>query len=79
MAEQVTFREMIAHRPLLLAWIWETLCVAGAIAVILTTESVPAFIGLILAGGLPFAVVLIMFLRARKRGEPGPRPRGIVE
>ncbi|NBB17116.1 hypothetical protein GVN21_17260 [Caulobacter sp. SLTY] len=79
MAEQLTFRELIAHRPLVFAWIWEMVCVVGALAVMLTTENAPVFIGLIIAGGLPFAVVLIRFLQARKRGEIGPRPRSIVE
>jgi choline-glycine betaine transporter len=79
MAEQVTFRELIAHRPLVFAWLWEVVCVVGAIAVMVTTENVPAFFGLILAGGLPFAVVLIRFLHARKQSGSGPKPRSIVE
>ena len=79
MADKVTFREMIAYRPLVFAWAWEMLCVLGAVGVMLTSESVPATMGLIFAGVLPFGVVLLMFLRARKSGELGPKPKGIVE
>ena len=79
MADRVTFREMIAYRPLVFAWAWEMLCVLGAVAVMLTSQSVPAFMGLVFAGVLPFGVVLLMFLRARKTGELGPKPKGIVE
>lgn len=79
MADQVTFRELIAHRPLVFAWAWEVLCVVAALGVMLTSENVPVFMGLILAGAIPFTVVLLRFLQARKRGEAGPKPRSIVE
>ena len=79
MADKPTLREMIAYRPLVFAWAWETLCVAGAIYLGAVHENFMAMLGLILAGAIPFVVVLAMFLQARKRGELGPKPGSIVE
>lgn len=79
MAQQVTLREMIAHRPLVYAWVWEMLCVAGAIWFGALKDNVWAMFGLVLAGALPFAVVLVTFLRAHRRGEPDAKGGSIVE
>lgn len=79
MADRVTFREMIAYRPLVFAWAWEMLCLLGAVAVMVTSGSIPTFLGLVFAGVLPFTVVLLMFLRARRGGELRSKPGSIVE
>lgn len=79
MAEQVTIRELIAHRPLVYAWVWEMLCLAAGIYVILTGGNEMIFIGLVMLGAGPFAFVLLRFLSAHKRGETGSKPGSIVE
>lgn len=79
MADKPTLREMIAYRPLVIAWVWELACTLGAFAAIAVYDSIPAFFGLVLAGIIPFTVVFLMFMQARKRGEPAARPGSIVE
>jgi hypothetical protein len=78
-ADRVTLSELIAYRPLVFAWVWETLCVAGAVYFGAVHDNFGAMLGLVLGGAIPFVVVLVMFLQARKRGELGPKPKSIVE
>ncbi len=79
MAEPVTIRELIAYKPLVNAWVWKMLCLAAAIWVIVTGRNEMIFIALCFLGAVPFAAVMLLFLRARKRGELGPKPGSIVE
>jgi len=80
MQQGPTFKEMIAHRPLVLAWAWEVICLLGAVAVMLTTERVELFIALVFLGAAPFVVVFLRFLKLHKAGElPQHRGGGIVQ
>ncbi|MDO9335530.1 MAG: hypothetical protein Q7T61_03955 [Caulobacter sp.] len=79
MADRVTFSELIAHKPLVFAWVWEMVCLAAGIYVITTGGNELLFIALAFMGVIPFAVVMLMFLQARKRGAVAAKPRSIVE
>ncbi|MFN3858353.1 MAG: hypothetical protein ACK4RV_11440 [Caulobacter sp.] len=80
MQQGPTLKEMIAHRPLVIAWAWELVCILGAVAVMLTTERVELFVALVLVGAAPFAFVLLRFLRLHKAGAlPHQRGGGIVQ
>lgn len=79
MAERITFSELIAYRPLVIAWVWEMLCLAAVVYVSLTNANEGTMFGLAFLGAVPCGVAILMFLRARKRGELGPKPGSIVE
>lgn len=74
----VTLQEMLAHPPLVIAWVWEVVCILGAVAAYLLTENVAVMVALILAGALPFVVVLIRFSMERQAGRRPPKAKDIV-
>jgi hypothetical protein len=78
-ADRITFSELIAYRPLVYAWLWELLCVAGVVYLALTGADEMLMVPLILVGATPFGLAVLMFLQARKRKSPAPKTGSIVE
>ncbi|MBI5939409.1 MAG: hypothetical protein HY859_03190 [Caulobacterales bacterium] len=56
------------HRPFQIAWVWETLCIAGSVFLFLKTESTPLMMGVILIGVAPMVVVVMRHSMARAAG-----------
>jgi len=77
--QKVTFKELIAHPPLVMAWGWEMICIAAALYAGVFLDNYPVMFGILAVGVLPFTVVLLMFLNARRESgegrDQGRRPR----
>lgn len=80
MTQQITFRDLIAHRPLVIAWVWELLCIAFAVYALLVLEDEMLGMAAIFAGVIPFAVVMVLFIQARKNAAESPdRSKDLVQ
>ena len=77
---QITFQDLIAHRPLVIAWVWELVCIAFAVYAMLVMENEMLGLGAIFAGVIPFAIVMLLFVQARKNAAGGAdRSKDLVQ
>jgi hypothetical protein len=78
--QEISLKEMIAHRPLVIAWVWEMLCIAFAVYAIAFMGDETLFMGAIFAGVIPFVTVFMFFIQARKKASEGPdRSKDLVQ
>ncbi len=77
---EITFQDLIRHRPLVIAWVWELLCIGAAVYAIVVLGNEPLGMVAIFAGVIPFAVVMILFVLARNKAVAQPdRSRDLVQ
>ncbi len=67
---RVKLPDLWKHRPFQIAWIWETLCIAGSVFLFLKTENTPLMMAAILIGAAPMVVVVMRYSMARAAGAP---------
>lgn len=59
---------LFRHRPFQIAWVWEIVCVLAGVTLFLMTDNVLLFVGFIMLGAAPMAVVMLRYIRAQKAG-----------
>jgi len=74
------FKDIIGHKPLLIAWIWEILCIGVGLYAMLVLENETWFMIAIFVGVAPFALAMLHYVQTRKKlaGQPD-RSKDIVQ
>jgi len=65
---KIALPDLWKHRPFQIAWIWETLCIAGSVFLFLKTENTALMMGAILVSAVPMVVVVMRFSMAKAAG-----------